>query len=397
MPGSTGNFAVTGVGFQPKITFFFYNERTSDGTLAAGFIAMGFAHGSTERLSSWKSIDNNSGSSNDVEAFTNAIVSVPNPGGGVPSVATYVSDDADGFTLNFSTADATARIVDFLCIGGADITNVASGNGTTPSATGNSAVSTVGFQPDVIFTMVSANDAFNVSGATNFRSSLGWANASGSEGTCGIVDGASSNPTACYKYQRTSACISMCAQDGSKSMEGSFVSMDSGGFTINYTTASARPYQWVAIKGGQWKAHAFNQATSTGNVGTTGVGFQPLALLLQSFGAAAATTIQNSLRWTIGAGTSSSSRAAIWTGGTHNVATTVYDNALSRTKIYISYAQGTPTLESDADLVSLDSDGHTLNYTTADATARQILGLAIGSNAGGGGGGNPWNYYAQAG
>jgi hypothetical protein len=39
---------------------------------------------------------------------------------------------------------------------------------------------------------------------------------------------------------------------------------------------------------------------------------------------------------------------------------------------------GTPTTEAIADLVTLDSDGWTVNWTTADATAREILALAIG-------------------
>jgi hypothetical protein len=39
---------------------------------------------------------------------------------------------------------------------------------------------------------------------------------------------------------------------------------------------------------------------------------------------------------------------------------------------------GNPTINAQADFVSFNSNGFTLNWTTADATARQILYWAIG-------------------
>ena len=44
-------------------------------------------------------------------------------------------------------------------------------------------------------------------------------------------------------------------------------------------------------------------------------------------------------------------------------------------------AGGTPSTNAEADLTTLDSDGFTVNWTTADATAREFYYLLLGSSA----------------
>jgi hypothetical protein len=78
-------------------------------------------------------------------------------------------------------------------------------------------------------------------------------------------------------------------------------------------------------------------------------------------------------------------------GSTHRAASQ-YDSggfpvaALDRTNVYVSYGDdGTPTLQGKADLTSFDADGFTLTYTSPDATAREVIYLAMGNAAAGGG------------
>jgi len=84
-------------------------------------------------------------------------------------------------------------------------------------------------------------------------------------------------------------------------------------------------------------------------------------------------------RASFGWATGRSERASWWIGETDNVSPTVASRNLDRTKLIKLMTEGaSPAVNAAADHVSFDSDGETINWTTADATARQILVLWIG-------------------
>jgi len=84
-------------------------------------------------------------------------------------------------------------------------------------------------------------------------------------------------------------------------------------------------------------------------------------------------------RASFGWATGRSTRASWWIGETDNVSPTVASRNLDRTKLIKLMTEGaSPAVNAAADHVSFDSDGETINWTTADATARQILVLWIG-------------------
>jgi len=118
--------------------------------------------------------------------------------------------------------------------------------------------------------------------------------------------------------------------------------------------------------------------TSTGNQALTGAGFTPKAAIMMSANDvsenddAAQANARVSSGWTTG----TSERSSLWIGETDNVSTTVANRTLDRTKlIKLMTESASPTVNAAADHVSFDSDGQTINWTTADATARQILVL----------------------
>jgi len=85
-------------------------------------------------------------------------------------------------------------------------------------------------------------------------------------------------------------------------------------------------------------------------------------------------------RASFGWATGTSERASWWLGETDNVSPTVASRNLDRTKLIKMMTEGaSPTVQAAADHVSFDSDGQTINWTTADATARQIIVLWIGN------------------
>ena len=86
------------------------------------------------------------------------------------------------------------------------------------------------------------------------------------------------------------------------------------------------------------------------------------------------------MRMSVGVGVSASQRFALHTSGS-NSGTTNCSADLKRSAMLRTMTEGhaSPTLTSEADLTSLDSDGMTWNWTTADATAREVLVCYLGA------------------
>jgi len=84
-------------------------------------------------------------------------------------------------------------------------------------------------------------------------------------------------------------------------------------------------------------------------------------------------------RASFGWATGTSNRSCFWIGETDNVSPTVARRNIDTTKlIKMMTESSSPTVNAAADHVSFDSDGQTINWSTADGTARQIIVLWIG-------------------
>jgi hypothetical protein len=155
VPAATGNQAITGVGFQPSAVLFFGNRQASDAASSNG--------GSNAAMNHFVGVATSSTARGVVECnddfSAGGLVSTPtatqcirqrSSAGTLLFAADFVSMDADGFTVNFATANATAYVINFIALGGSDLTNVAVKSWTTPTATGNQSQTGVGFQPDAL-------------------------------------------------------------------------------------------------------------------------------------------------------------------------------------------------------------------------------------------------------
>jgi hypothetical protein len=382
-PLATGNQAVTGVGFQPVLVLFWWNRKTADGTTADAEIGFGVGVSPTAR----RAIGFNS-----VDAQTTSINAAVNQSAkciyyarGGSAVADYVSNDSDGFTINWSVVSGGAFLVNYLALGGADLTNAAVGTITAKTTTGNQAYTGVGFQPTAILLFAGKWSTEPLDTTTNGAFTFGAATASTARGVVGERSKNGANPQV-GKHRQSTSKIAVSMTDAGVFTEADFVSLDADGFTLNFTTAggTADSVYYLALKGPSVKVGAFNQATSTGNQATTGVGFQPKALIVFSGNDTSANNdaagANGSL--SIGAGTGSTARFSLWAGDLDAVSPTQADRDLDRTKLIKLFSPGTPTLNAAADLVSLDTDGFTVNWTTADATARQVNYFALGDAAG---------------
>jgi hypothetical protein len=375
VPASTGNQSTTGVGFQPKVVFFWGNGYTADGDTAGPTSRVlaspywGFGLSSSSRVAMTEGDDGVTANNTATDA-TKCLKRIS--GSTTIFAADLVSLDADGFTVNFTTANASAFVINYLALGGADLSSVFLKSFTSASATGNQATTGVGFQPDVIWLMGADNSASNNS--TN----IGFGKSSSARATSSQA----ANATTGGCVQKTTKVYTNL--DGSNSIrcEADLVTLDSDGFTLNWTTANANTHTIYALclKGPSLAVGSFTQKTSTGSQSTTGVGFLPKAMTVVSAGLTAGAAIAGHQDVMTAAASSTTQRAVVeYEAGNKSV------SLLNRALIYrIDSDTGSEpggTVLGSADLTSFDADGFTLNYGTSDATAREVIYLALGDAA----------------
>lgn len=381
---TTGNQSITGVGFQPKAMYFYFNTATSDGGSDSNSTGFGMAISSSSRGTvAFRGQNGANPTSAGRRTDNTKCLTFIDASGNAIAAADFVSLDADGFTINITTSDSTAYIINYIAFGGTDLTNVAIKYFTTPTGTGNQAQTGVGFQPTAMMVISSLLGGGAAGSGVNLGT-VGFASSATDQGAMGIRLGNGVNPQINEKIQKTGKLFTS-SNGGGLFVEGNLVSFNADGFTINFTTVStARDAFALCFRGGQYKVGSFNQATSTGSQAVTGTGFTPTGLAMFSFNNVTTTSIVEDTRHSFGAANSSSSRGSIWFGDQDAASPQVDDKDLDRTKIIKMMTWGTPTTDAAADLTSFDSNGFTLDWTAADATAREIIYMAFGSTPVGG-------------
>lgn len=388
---ATGAQSVTGVGFQPKAVVFWWTRQNTFGANNAGIsTGYGFAANSTPSITQGAVAaagrDNLATTdANFMQSTTYSIVILNFGAAATPMVAraSVTAFGADGFTLDWQTNEAQGNQIHFLAIGGTDITNVKVGTFAGPAAVGNSVVTGVGFAPDAVL-LVGGN-----------RTGTTW-DAIIAEGvmTLGFMSSASSQVSIGWSARDNQTAASNAhAWSGAQAITGlrrtgldqqaALTSMDADGFTLNFTqTGGTTNYIYLAIKGGYHKMGTFNKSTSAGAQSVTGVGFLPRGLMLLSesdnVAAATARTAAPASNLTIGSadGVNSGSTWMNYRPVINSDANTfTYNNNVMRMGVNTN---GTVTDYGIATFTSFDADGFTMNWSSSDATARNILYWAIG-------------------
>lgn len=374
--GLTGNQPVTGVGFQPSMVIFWWNVITVDGSEVDFIVGFGVGISSSDRRAVGNySTDNQGSSANAAWNQSTACIYAPS---GAPS-ADFVSQDSDGFTVNWLSA--TGSTINYLALGGSDLTNVKSGAIAAKTTTGNQPYTGIGFQPTALILFAGKFSTDPLDQNTNGAAMIGFASSSADRGCVAWRNKNLANPqVAKHRQSKTKVAISLT--DAGVFTEADFVSFDADGFTLNFTTAggTADIVYYLALRGPRFKVSSFNQATATGNQSLTGAGFTPRAALMISANDTAAnndTTSAHALL-SLGSATGATARGCIWAGETDAVSPTVADRNLDRTKLIKMIAPSTLAVNAAADHVSFDPDGQTINWSTADATAREGLVLWVG-------------------
>lgn len=390
-PTATGNVGTTGVGFTPTALILFATKQNAAGYAAGGCIAIGFCVSATKRKTNAIASDDNVGTPNAGRRSADLAISITD---GTPTVlaeADFVSMDGDGFTLNWTTAGASKDyIIHYLALGGASLTNADVGDWTPAASTGNLAKTGVGFQPDIVFLMGANQTGANPVAVAGYNISLSAFVSGTKRGAVAVAGRDATANTLDHSYQRALAHSSIqTTTDNALQSEADFVSMDSDGWTLNFSSrVAADHYAYLALKGGSYWAGVDTQKTSTGTQAKTGFGFLPAGLLFFGTNRANSASIDDTLsKLSVGA-TDGVNQGATWFEDVDNLATTD-SNMRNVTSVTLTHSASAATTTAEAAISSMDADGYTLNWTTADGTAREFIAVGFGPAAVGGAGPEP--------
>lgn len=384
---TTGNLATTNPGLQPKALIAWNGLQTSNGAVADTQFSFGFGDTTATRRNAGYNSDDNLATSDADRWFRNGDIIRNYIAGSTTSTlaASLTSLDPTGFTLNWGDVTVTSALYNYMAIGGQDIVATKVGDFTTATSGATQAITGVGFQPDIVFLIGNLQASSNVSNNNN-NYSIGVMTPTGqwAVGQRTLSAAATMNTARTFVTNRAFSLLSSATNTEFHGM--SFASMDSDGFTLNIDTQGALGFfvGYLAIKGGQWKVGSETQKTSTGTKATTGVGFTPVGAM---FAGACDTTTgpDDHARLFFGATTGSSQNSAQWTGDQDNIPDSIANTIMSNTKCIVMATEATsasPTTNAEAALSSFDSDGFTLNWSTADANARNFGYVAFAGNAG---------------
>lgn len=382
---ATGNQAVSGVGFQPKALLIWGVGGTTDGTFTTAIFGQGIGFSTSPSnqyaQSSAANATSSTSTSRRVEAcaFLQANTTLTT----IIRRANLASMDSDGFTLNWTTArvDGSFDVLHYLALGGDDLTGARVVNWQMATATGNKAVTGAGFQPDAVLHVHAGGVTALTGDATQVAAlGLGAMTANGDQWATGYITTSTSAHT---RNQESDKTLTVVGTTGTVTGQASYTSMDSDGFTVNFGVATAGAYQVISLclAGGQYKIGQFAKSTAGAPVSqaVTGTGFTPTGLMLAGVQdiVRASPLAGSGVAYGLGASDGSTEwGSALW--GSTNASR----KALSKTtKAYVKVNTTGSTVDAEADLTSLDSNGFTLNWTTNDAVATSLLYLAMGSDA----------------
>lgn len=257
------------------------------------------------------------------------------------------------------------------------------GSFASPSGTGTQAITGVGFQPKAVVFWNSFITAFNVVGGTYASDSIGFDDGTdaGGQAFCQAAFLSGNNTNNVWSDDRSLLLVNNNAINFLM-LAGYIQSMDADGFTINWDFyAGAVGFQWCfwAIGGSDvsGKVLFVNSRATPGTQATTGVGFQPKALMTNyRAGVRGGTLFGYDGAPNVGVAASSSLQA-VSLGYMKAPLTTTISKRYQDTTNCLGYNDGVSAAVRAA-LTSFDADGFTLTYATSQPTTNYACCLALG-------------------
>ena len=286
--------------------------------------------------------------------------------------ASFTSQDAGGFTMNVT--DASTTDANYLYFGGG-LVQVKVGSFSPSGTTGNQSITSVGFIPNAVLFMGGDFENGWVAGSNIYQNGqFGFMADNGGEFSISFLGHDNRNA---YSFVQGSAYHN---SGSSITSRAEYVSMDSDGFTVNWTDAegSARDIAYIAIGGVQAYADTTLFKTSVTSWGKSGFGFQPDFIIGAWSGRTSPNSGGSQLRNGIGFATGTGTTEQAYMTATHRHAQnpTVADHRSDQGQFLWndSFTGGT---NGYVDIQSFDPDGITFYQGDAIGSAEIIGFLAI--------------------
>jgi hypothetical protein len=304
-------------------------------------------------------------------------------GASYDGLADFVSWDTNGCTINWSNAPGSAYLMTVIFFCGTDLSVDISTLAINTSVDGTVTESGLSFQPDVLIPAFEGWGAWSVGGDYWFSTGLGFVKNGGNK-TALLANVPSYNPSCKSVGRLTTAygCgMANYQTDGSVFNGYEFGSFGAAGFTVTTrlnAVYAASDMKILCLKFGTYSSYvgSFASKTSTGTQAYTGVGFKPQALI----GIFTSMTAVDSSDTGHGHGffcSDNNKDTGIHEFNSGNMGgSNSYEKSYYNSKLNCHRADTGAKLV-EATMSSYDSDGFTLNYTTADGTARYGIYFAV--------------------
>jgi hypothetical protein len=387
--GATGSQVVTHtLGQAPKAVILWTSGKTNESASAGFSFGFGVSDGTTEVATSMEA-GNGVTTSTSARHMANKVITLVNANQSTRAEADLTSWNASSFTLSWTTNESSAYVVHYLAIGGPQVSAKVV-TWQAPASPGNRVVNTVGFRPEAVLHF-NAGGAFTTAppfATGNAVFGMGAMDRGGGQWSSMVGDTANAKPSTASRAQKTDSAIFTTTDAPSLAVtkEATFVSMDSAGFTVNFTANGSSSNQTqifsLALAGLRAKAGSFSKSTAAqpASQSITSPGFRPGVVLFSSYQSTAQTAAVSIPHTRLGIGASDGPHEGCSAlASADNVSPTNVDGIDKTSKVFIKMDNATMNVDAEADMTSLDATGFTLNWTRNDAVPTQIGFVALGA------------------
>lgn len=382
---STGTQVVAGVGFTPTaVLLWTTGSQSTSGTWAGtAYGSVGMTAGSANSYAfGWYDEDGQATANASRRMAAKAITQPSADGTGVRWEAGLSSFDADGFTLDWTTAQAgfTPRI-SYLAITGTAAKVL---SWQEPAATGNKAVTGAGFSPALAIHAFCHQASAPAASAADAYAGIGVMNDAGEQWTVGVGAADAVSPSNASRWQRTDSCIALPSPGEVETQRATYVSMDADGFTVNFPTISGgtgnRYMMTLCLDSPRSKIGSFAKSEAAAPVTqdvATGLTFVPLGGLFATDTTNGSTTPQSYALLSLGATAASGEQVQGYADADNanpTIADCVWYDGKAIAVVNTVGSGGTTEAVADVTLGTTT----TATWTTNAAGAREILYLLFG-------------------
>jgi hypothetical protein len=385
---ATGNQTISGIvdenaaSFTPKAVLIWSSYGTSAAFADGWTFQIGITDGTTS-LSTCTAASDNVAAQRAESLRASSFVRVINSAGTTLRTGAFVSFGSGNFVINWTTAPATSEIFHYIAFGGTDLTPLVEDVVFDGTSSLSRAVASI-----ASFAGIIGLTGFGAASVNATGTGIGWyapkTDGTFSQGCASISIKDNSNPSVCGRYQRTSQYKSIFTAGSGTTIFAAaardiFGDIFSAGGTSSNVFNPTLGFGGIAMAAGNGL-----QPTSTGTQAVTGLGFSPKCVLLVSVGGVASSATATEAKISVGACDRTRIGHAIagsTTAVTPSVCVTNEDTSHIISCFTPNATAASSTVEAQASMSSIDADGFTLNWGTADATQREYVWVAFGDVA----------------